>query len=104
MKDEIQSFVELINYYGRFFENLSTLMYRLNNLLKISVEFKWTKECEQSFQAVKKCENCLVHYSPELPLLLAIRMHLRMELERSRAMYSTVRNKNIRKLTRKLML
>ncbi|XP_055526941.1 uncharacterized protein K02A2.6-like [Wyeomyia smithii] len=73
-KDEVRSFVGFINYYGRFFDNLSTMLYPLNNLLKDTVEFKWTKECEHSFYTVKQqmqSDRCLVHYSPELPLLLA---------------------------------
>ncbi|XP_062538906.1 uncharacterized protein K02A2.6-like [Armigeres subalbatus] len=73
-KDEVRSFVGLINYYGRFFENLSTVLYPLNNLLKNDVPFKWTRQCEVSFRTVKKqmqSNSCLVHYSPELPLLLA---------------------------------
>ncbi|XP_058817568.1 uncharacterized protein K02A2.6-like [Topomyia yanbarensis] len=73
-KNEVRSFVGLINYYGRFFYDLSTVLYPLNNLLKKDVPFKWSKQCEKSFQVVKKqmqAETCLVHYSPELPLLLA---------------------------------
>nr|XP_029723943.1 uncharacterized protein K02A2.6-like [Aedes albopictus] len=73
-KDEVRSFVGFVNYYGRFFDNLSSTLYPLNNLLKDAVDFKWTKECERSFSAVKQqmqSERCLVHYSPELPLVLA---------------------------------
>lgn len=73
-KDEVRSFVGLINYYGRFFRDLSTVLYPLNNLLKNEVPFEWSKQCEKSFQAVKRqmqAETCLVHYSPELPLVLA---------------------------------
>ncbi|XP_058816755.1 uncharacterized protein K02A2.6-like [Topomyia yanbarensis] len=73
-KDEVRSFVGLINYYGRFFENLSTVLYPLNNLLKHEVPFKWTNQCEVSFRKVKEqmqSDSFLVHYSPELPLLLA---------------------------------
>ncbi|XP_062542178.1 uncharacterized protein LOC134210171 [Armigeres subalbatus] len=43
-KDEVRSFVGFVNYYGRFFDNLSTMLYPLNNLLKNSVVFKWTKD------------------------------------------------------------
>ncbi|XP_058817327.1 uncharacterized protein K02A2.6-like [Topomyia yanbarensis] len=53
-KDEVRSFVGLINYYGRFFENLSTVLYPLNNLLKHEVPFKWTNQCEVSFRKVKE--------------------------------------------------
>ncbi|XP_058840923.1 uncharacterized protein K02A2.6-like [Topomyia yanbarensis] len=73
-KEEVRSFVGLINYYGRFFKNLSTVLYPLNNLLKKDVPFVWTKQCEESFRTVKlqmQSKDCLVHYSPELPLALA---------------------------------
>ncbi|XP_055590350.1 uncharacterized protein K02A2.6-like [Uranotaenia lowii] len=73
-KDEVRSFIGLVNYYGRFIENLSTVIYPLNNLLKDSVAFEWNRECENAFRRVKQCmqsNNCLVHYSPELPLVLA---------------------------------
>lgn len=33
-REQVRSFVGLINYYGRFFPNLSTILYPLNNLLK----------------------------------------------------------------------
>ncbi|XP_065073044.1 uncharacterized protein LOC135697359 [Ochlerotatus camptorhynchus] len=64
-KDEVRSLVGLVNYYGRFYENLSTLLYPLNN---------WTKNCERSFETVKERmqkDNCLLHYSSDLPLVLA---------------------------------
>lgn len=72
--DEVRSFVGFVNYYGRFFQNLSTVLYPLNNLLKSDVPFRWTKQCEDSFRKVKELvqsDDCLAHYSPELPLLLA---------------------------------
>lgn len=36
-KDKIRAFIGLINYYGRFKKNLSTILYLLNNLLKENV-------------------------------------------------------------------
>ncbi|XP_062715667.1 uncharacterized protein K02A2.6-like [Aedes albopictus] len=72
--DEVRSFVGFVNYYGRFFQNLSTVLYPLNNLLKSDVPFRWTKQCEDSFRKVKELvqsDDCLAHYSAELPLLLA---------------------------------
>ena len=57
-KDEIRAFVGLINYYGRFLKNLSSTLYPINNLLKISVPFKWMKQCDDAFQEVKmKCSQ-----------------------------------------------
>ncbi|XP_058826833.1 uncharacterized protein K02A2.6-like [Topomyia yanbarensis] len=73
-RDEVRSFVGFVNYYGRFFQNLSMVLYPLNNLLKNDVPFRWTQQCEDSFRKVKEqmqSDNCLVHCSPELPLLLA---------------------------------
>ena len=34
-------------------KNLSSTFYLINNLLKISFPFKWTKQCHDAFQAVK---------------------------------------------------
>lgn len=71
---EVRSFLGLINYYGRFFENLSDLLEPLHNLIRKNTTFKWTEECEKSFSAVKKemsSEKFLVHYDKNLPLVLA---------------------------------
>ncbi|XP_062714983.1 uncharacterized protein LOC134291358 [Aedes albopictus] len=73
-KEQARSFVGLITYYGRFFPNLSTILYPLNNLLKDDVSFVWSKECEKSFLCVKKemqSDRFLVHYDPSLPVVLA---------------------------------
>lgn len=73
-KDEVRSYIGLVNYYGRFFQNLSTILYPLNNLLKDHVKFVWSKECKIAFNTVRmqiKKEVHLVHYDPKLPLLLA---------------------------------
>nr|XP_029719642.1 uncharacterized protein K02A2.6-like [Aedes albopictus] len=69
-KDQIRTFVGLINYYGRFFPNLSTTLY----LLKNAVPFVWTKQCQAAFDSVKQemqSDRFLVHYNPSLPLVLA---------------------------------
>ncbi|XP_058444176.1 uncharacterized protein K02A2.6-like [Malaya genurostris] len=73
-KDQVRSFVGLVNYYGRFFPNLSTMLYPLNNLLKNTVPFVWTKQCEEAFNKVKQemqSDKFLVHYDTTLPLVLA---------------------------------
>ncbi|XP_053690892.1 uncharacterized protein K02A2.6-like [Sabethes cyaneus] len=73
-KEQIRSFVGLVSYYGRFFPNLSTILYPLNNLLKDDVPFVWSKECEKSFNLVKwemQSDRFLVHYDSELPIVLA---------------------------------
>lgn len=73
-KDQVRSFVGLVNYYGRFFPNLSTTLYPLNNLLKNDVRFEWSRQCEEAFNKVKlemQSDKFLVHYDPTQPLVLA---------------------------------
>ncbi|XP_055522452.1 uncharacterized protein K02A2.6-like [Wyeomyia smithii] len=73
-KDQVRSFVGLVNYYGRFFPNLSTTLYPLNNLLKNTVPFVWSKECDEAFNKIKcemQSEKILAHYDSTLPLVLA---------------------------------
>ena len=71
---QLRSFLGLINYYGRFVENMATVLSPLHELLHAGVAWKWTLECEEAFQAAKKhllSEQVLVHYDPRLPLRLA---------------------------------
>lgn len=73
-KDQVRSFVGLVNYYGRFFKNLSSILFPLNNLLKKDVKFVWDAKCQESFEKVKEemqTERVLVKYNPKLPLVLA---------------------------------
>ncbi|XP_055614964.1 uncharacterized protein K02A2.6-like [Toxorhynchites rutilus septentrionalis] len=73
-KEQVRSFVGLVNYYGRFFPNLSTTLYPLNNHLKNTVPFIWSKDCADAFNEVKcemQSEKILAHYDTTLPLLLA---------------------------------
>ena len=73
-KDQVRAFVGFVNYYGRFFPNLSTILFPINQLLKIENEFIWDKKCEKSFLEVKKemmSNRVLAHYDTKLPLILA---------------------------------
>ncbi|XP_077222075.1 uncharacterized protein LOC143855912 [Tasmannia lanceolata] len=51
---EIQSFLGLASYYRRFVENFARLANPLTKLTRKGVKFIWTKECEESFQTLKK--------------------------------------------------
>ena len=51
---EIRSFLGLAGYYRRFIENLSKIAKPMTELLKKDTKFKWTEECEASFQELKK--------------------------------------------------
>ncbi|XP_058828591.1 uncharacterized protein K02A2.6-like [Topomyia yanbarensis] len=50
------------------------MIYPLNRLLRNNVPFQWSKSCEEAFRKVKQemqSDSFLVHYNPELPLVLA---------------------------------
>src|SRR3954466_2042155 len=51
---EIRSFLGLAGYYRRFIENFSKIAKPMTELLKKDTKFNWTKECEASFQELKK--------------------------------------------------
>ena len=52
---EIRSFLGLAGYYRRLMENFSKIAKPMTELLKKDTKFKWTEECEASFQELKKC-------------------------------------------------
>ena len=71
---ELRSFLELLNYYGKFMPMLSTEIQPLNQLLSPKVKFKWTPECNSAFQKAKELitsSSVLTHYDLDLPLTLA---------------------------------
>lgn len=71
---KLRSFLGMINYYGRFIQNLSMILNPLHSLLQKGVVFKWTRKCEQAFKLAKesfKSNTVLVHFDPKLLLILA---------------------------------
>ena len=46
---ELRSYLGLLNYYGNFIPNLSTLLQPLHELLRKGVKWAWTEECEKAF-------------------------------------------------------
>ncbi|XP_055701834.1 uncharacterized protein K02A2.6-like [Phlebotomus papatasi] len=74
-KDEAKSYLGFINYYARFFKNLSTILHPITELTKENEPFRWTEDCERAFLTVKKemsSESFLVHYDPKKELILAV--------------------------------
>lgn len=71
---ELRSFLGLLNYYGKFFPNLATLLQPLNSLLQHDECWKWSPGCNTAFQQAKQelaSARVLVHYDPSLPIILA---------------------------------
>ena len=71
---ELRAFLGLLNYYGKFIPNLSTMIHPLNALLRQGVRWKWTQECAEAFREAKQSlssDSVLAHYDPQLPVRLA---------------------------------
>jgi len=71
---QLQSFLGLVQYYGKFVPNLATLLNPLHSLLHKNVKWCWTENCEKAFQEAKEAlssATVLAHYDPQLPLRLA---------------------------------
>ncbi len=70
---ELRAFLGLVNYYGRFIKQLSTLIYPLNQLLGKRVPWVWSKACQEAFEKLKArlaSPDVLAHYDMNLPLRL----------------------------------
>ena len=71
---QLRSFLGLLNYYAKFLPHLASLLHPLHMLLRTKQLWHWSKACEQAFQRAKKRlveAPVLVHYDPELPIVLA---------------------------------
>lgn len=71
---QLISFLGLLNCYGKFISNLSTLIHPLNKLLRANSRWTWNSECSSAFVAAKAAltsYTVLVHFNPTLPITLA---------------------------------
>jgi len=50
----IRQFLGICNYYRRFVKGFSEIATPINNLLKAGETFKWTPECQKSFEKLKE--------------------------------------------------
>ncbi|XP_065188042.1 uncharacterized protein K02A2.6-like [Sycon ciliatum] len=69
----LRSFLGLVNFFGRFIPNCSSLLQPLNELLKKDVVFNWTDACQSAFAKVKEfliADPVMAHYDVTLPLIL----------------------------------
>lgn len=71
---QVESLMGMVNYYGKFIENLSTIAAPLNSLRRKEVEFDWGKEQEEAFVKIKQKitdSTFLLHYNPDVPVVQA---------------------------------
>jgi hypothetical protein len=50
---QVRFFLGLANYFRKFIQGYAKLAVPLTNLIKAVNPFKWTPECEQSFNRIK---------------------------------------------------
>ena len=73
-KEQLKSWLGLINYYRRFIPNLATLVSDLNELLKEKVKWHWGSKQNRAFSKVKELlssASVLTHFDPNLPIVVA---------------------------------
>ena len=71
---ELKAFLGLLNYYGKFILNLSSILHPLYELLHHKVRWTWTSDREKAFTlatAVLTSDSVLIHFDPNMPLILA---------------------------------
>lgn len=56
-KDELRSFLEMLEFYAKFIKNFSHKTYVLRQLLKQRNKYEWSEECDKTFLALKN-EMC----------------------------------------------
>lgn len=69
---ELKSFLGIVTFYGRYFPDMATVAAPLYEATKGN-KLQWTKQCEKSFQMLKKeltSDRVLAPYDPELPVTL----------------------------------
>jgi hypothetical protein len=71
---ELRSFLGMVNYYGKFLQDLSKVLAPLYKLLHNDTKWQWCVEQEQAFKEVKELlhsAKLLVHYDPEKDIVLS---------------------------------
>lgn len=70
---EVKSFCGFVNFYGKFINNLSTIMHPIYKLLKSKDKIEWNNDCDEAFKLIKHelvTEKVLCHFNPNLPIVL----------------------------------
>ena len=71
---QVRQFIGLVSYYRRFIEGFAEIVRHLHQLMKQNAEFKWTGECQEALDTLKKklVEAPVLVY-PTLTLDLSLR-------------------------------
>ena len=70
----IKVFPGMINFYGKFFPNLSSTLEPLHKLLRKRARWTWSTRQQEAYVAATtllQSSQVLVHYDPEKPLVLS---------------------------------
>ncbi len=70
---QLSSFLGLVNFYTDFVPDLATKAKPLHALAQMGNTFQWSKECEKSFEEIKKditLDMSLALYDPNAPMFL----------------------------------
>ncbi|EGT49549.1 hypothetical protein CAEBREN_25644 [Caenorhabditis brenneri] len=71
---QLRSFLGLVQFYGTFITDFFHLRPPLDALTKKDAEYKWTHECQKSFDRIKEIlqsDLLLTHFDPNLPIIVA---------------------------------
>ncbi|RUM45435.1 MAG: hypothetical protein DSY80_03320, partial [Desulfocapsa sp.] len=71
---ELRALLGVITYYHKFIPNAATLLAPVYELLRKDQRWKWTKQCEEAIEEVKRIltsDQVLVHYDTTKPMTLA---------------------------------
>ena len=71
---QLKSFLGLVNYYGKFLPDLSTVLAPLYKLLQKGTQWSWGEAQQKAFEKMKSLltsDRLLVHYDPDQELVLA---------------------------------
>ena len=71
---ELKSFLGMLNFYGKFMPNLSSILEPLHSLLRKDVVWKWEVEQQEAFDKAKnqlQSSDVPVHYDPEKELVVS---------------------------------
>lgn len=70
---ELRSFLGLVNFFAKFVKNYSHKLIPLYNLLRKTVPWHWSRDCEVAFNGIKSTltgSQVLAHYEPSKQLIV----------------------------------